>query len=85
METVLVVVRPFAGRAVGDVIDDPKQMQALLGGEYAMALVRVARRSEDAAASTAVAKIEAAKTGAVETAAANTEHAEPAATERTEG
>ena len=80
METVLVVVRPFAGRAVGDVIDDPKQMQALLGGEYAMALVRVARRSEDAAASTAVAEIEAAKT-----AAANTEHAEPAATERTEG
>ena len=50
METVLVVVRPFAGRAVGDVIDDPKQMRALLGGEYAMALVRVARPSEDAKA-----------------------------------
>ncbi len=74
METVLVVVRPFAGRAVGDVIDDPKQMQALLGGEYAMALVRVARPSEDARATSAPAG-----------AAGTPENAEPAATERTEG
>lgn len=46
MQTVLVVVRPFAGWAVGDVIDDPQQMRTLLAGEYAMALVRVPRRSE---------------------------------------
>lgn len=75
METVLVVVRPFAGRAVGDVIDDPKQMQALLGGEYAMALVRVARPSEDAKAATPSAVA----------AAGGSDNAEPAATERTEG
>ena len=74
METVLVVVRPFAGRAVGDVIDDPKQMQALLGGEFAMALVRVTRPSEDArAASSATA------------AAARPENADPAVDERREG
>ena len=74
METVLVVVRPFAGRAVGDVINDPKQMQALLGGEYAMALVRVARPSEDAKAAPP----------ATAAAVARPEHADLAATERRE-
>ncbi len=75
METVLVVVRPFAGRAIGDVIDNPKQMQALLGGEYAMALVRVARPSEHTEATTAPA----------EAAGSTHGNAELAAVERTEG
>ncbi len=46
METVLVVVRPFAGRTVGDVIDDAKQMRTLLDGEHADALVQTTRRPD---------------------------------------
>ena len=75
METVLVVVRPFAGWAVGDVIDDPKQIQALLSGEYAMALVRVARPSDDSRAAVQ----------AAQAATSRPENADPAATKRREG
>lgn len=46
METVLVVIRPFAGRMVGDVIDDAREMRSLLDGEYAAALVRTTRGPE---------------------------------------
>ncbi len=45
METVLVVIRPFAGRVTGDVIEDAQEIRALLVGEHADALVRTTQRS----------------------------------------
>ena len=38
----LVVVRPFAGHRVGDVITDPAQIAAILAGEQASRVVKVA-------------------------------------------
>jgi hypothetical protein len=41
MDVVLIVVRPFGGRGVGEVIADPGQMRDALGGEHARDVVRV--------------------------------------------
>jgi hypothetical protein len=41
MDAVLIVVRPFAGHVVGDVIADPRQMRDALGGEHVRDVVRV--------------------------------------------
>ena len=38
----LVVVRPFAGHEIGTVISDPAAIGAVLAGEHAMDVVRVA-------------------------------------------
>ena len=38
----LVVVRPFAGHRVGDVIVDPAQVASVLAGEHAARVVKVA-------------------------------------------
>jgi hypothetical protein len=42
MDAVLIVVRPFGGHGVGDVIADAGQMRDALGGEHARDVVRVA-------------------------------------------
>ena len=41
MNTTLVVVRAFASHAKGDVVTDPAEIAAILGGEQAHAVVRV--------------------------------------------
>ena len=41
MDAVLIVVRPFGGHAVGDVIADPGKMRDTQGGEHARDVVRV--------------------------------------------
>ncbi|MEJ0047584.1 MAG: hypothetical protein WDN04_16750 [Rhodospirillales bacterium] len=42
MDAVLIVVRPFGGHGVGDVIADAGQMREALAGEHARDVVRVA-------------------------------------------
>jgi hypothetical protein len=42
MDMVLVVVRPFNGRAMGDVVDDPHAVSELLKGDHSADVVRVA-------------------------------------------
>jgi hypothetical protein len=42
MDAVLIVVRPFGGHAVGDVIADAGAMRDALKGEHARDVVRVA-------------------------------------------
>jgi hypothetical protein len=42
MDMVLVVVRPFGGRAVGDVIGDPHEVNDVLKGEHSADVVRAA-------------------------------------------
>ena len=41
MDFKLVVVRPFAGHTVGNVIDDPKAIAAVLQGEHSGHVVRI--------------------------------------------
>jgi hypothetical protein len=41
MDAVLIVVRPFGGYRVGDVIDDPGHMRDALKGEHAKDVVRI--------------------------------------------
>lgn len=41
MDTKLVVVRPFAGRARGDAIADPDEVARVLAGAHAECVVRV--------------------------------------------
>jgi len=42
MDMVLVVVRPFGGRAVGEVIGDAHEVGELLRGDHSADVVRVA-------------------------------------------
>jgi len=51
MATVLRVVRPFGGRKVGDVIDDPAGVREALGGAHKNDVVRVAAPEPAAAKS----------------------------------
>jgi hypothetical protein len=44
----LVVVKPFAGLARGDVITDKDRIDAILKGENALHVVRVASKSDAA-------------------------------------
>ena len=41
MDAVLIVVRPFGGHNVGDVITDPGQIREAVRGEHARDVVRV--------------------------------------------
>ncbi len=45
MDGVLVVVRPIANWAPGDVIDNPAHIAAVLASEHAFAVVRLAAAS----------------------------------------
>jgi hypothetical protein len=50
MDMHLVVVRPFAGLARGDVVADPARIAEILNGEHAASVVRVvasARETDD--------------------------------------
>jgi hypothetical protein len=48
MDSVLVVVRPFGQYKRGDVIDNPTRVTAVLGGEHAYHVVRVAAAQQPA-------------------------------------
>ena len=45
MDATLVVVRPFADCAPGDLIDNPGRVAAVLGSEHAYHVVRIVRPS----------------------------------------
>jgi hypothetical protein len=48
MDMHLVVVRPFAGLARGDVVADPARIAEILKGEHAASVVRVVTTAQDA-------------------------------------